>query len=162
MRRIRRRNRRLLRLATALLSQTGGACETKRPEPLESKDPYHSRPGEVRRQHPRANKHPAANTPCTEQGGYALPDLLSWSPVALPGLPSGRERHRNCKTGSLPVLPSLASTARRPAVYCTPTAISLCEDLPTSPRPMFAPSSAIRHRVVVPKVAGSSPVGHPS
>ncbi len=42
---------------------------------------------------PRANKSPAPNTTSTEQGGYDYPGTLSWSPVALYGLPSGQEPH---------------------------------------------------------------------
>ena len=54
-----------------------------------------ARAGEVRQQHPRANMRPVASAGSTERGGYGYPDLLSWSPVALPSLPSGRERQRH-------------------------------------------------------------------
>jgi hypothetical protein len=36
----------LLRLATDILSQTGGACETKRPEPCIDPDEYGEKPKE--------------------------------------------------------------------------------------------------------------------
>ena len=120
-----------------------------------------ARAGEVRQQHPRANMRPVASAGSTERGGYGYPDLLSWSPVALPSLPSGRERQRHRDRISACALQAREHTAEGQGRTALPLQPAFAKIFQRPQDPCSHPRRLYWHRVVVPKVAGSSPVGHP-